>query len=436
MCARFLVLEVGFSDDGHSKVLRALRQTQSHAQSRSDACADHVQGEISINLQGEWAATQVDPGNYIHLIQLPPLFDSPPSSSDSPFINPASSPPCSHPFSESSITLSISSTTLLIVHPDVLIPVTRVGESFPCVRRSVLSERVRGGGQGSRAALHGTLAHDLFERALTHGEFTADVMSADIEDILTANIIGLYGADETEMEAREFLVSVLPDMVRWGEMYMRQRACSCDHSSDASVSSSSSSSPCSSSSSSSCRFCCPGCMGGEVTCDGGGMTVRACVSELLCTEDNLVSPRLGLKGKLDATVRVRVSHPKPRVLQHVPPTRAVTDVKNNNVCGSQRRSPQSFGVSGSIRQPLKRCFSTPSTPSSSPPSSSFPAPLSSPSSSSASSPSSSCRNGHVTPSCEHVTESHVVPFELKTGRVTTIGHHAQVLLYALMLQER
>jgi len=52
---------------------------------------------------------------------------------------------------------------LIIVHPDVLISPTRIVESCACIRRSVLSDRVRSFGGYSYAASLGNLKHMFIE---------------------------------------------------------------------------------------------------------------------------------------------------------------------------------------------------------------------------------------------------------------------------------
>ena len=54
---------------------------------------------------------------------------------------------------------------LVIVHPDALITPTRIAEACSCVRKAVLSERVRGmdGGKSGDAAVMGNLKHLFVE---------------------------------------------------------------------------------------------------------------------------------------------------------------------------------------------------------------------------------------------------------------------------------
>jgi hypothetical protein len=55
---------------------------------------------------------------------------------------------------------------LFIVNPDTLVSGTRVAESFGCIRRAVLSERIKGV-EINREMLFGTLLHELWDKAAT-----------------------------------------------------------------------------------------------------------------------------------------------------------------------------------------------------------------------------------------------------------------------------
>ena len=54
---------------------------------------------------------------------------------------------------------------LLVVHPEVTVSPTKIADSCTCVRRGVLTERVRGlqSGSGSLAAIMGNLRHAFIE---------------------------------------------------------------------------------------------------------------------------------------------------------------------------------------------------------------------------------------------------------------------------------
>jgi hypothetical protein len=52
---------------------------------------------------------------------------------------------------------------LLILHPEILVTPSRVSESVGCVRRGVLSDRVRSYGTPSQPATMGSLKHSFIE---------------------------------------------------------------------------------------------------------------------------------------------------------------------------------------------------------------------------------------------------------------------------------
>ncbi|TPX38233.1 hypothetical protein SmJEL517_g00212 [Synchytrium microbalum] len=159
---------------------------------------------------------------------------------------------------------------MIVLHPDVLLSATTVSEAG-CTRRAVLQERVRGTDVRSAEPLFGTMLHDLFQEALFRGSFDISRMEADIPRIISRNIDGLWAVNETEVTAQQRLTAALSFYKDWSVKFLvsKPQALLPDH-------------------------------------RKGPITRSVAVSKILDIEENVWSPKLGLKGKVDATVTVKI----------------------------------------------------------------------------------------------------------------------------------
>ncbi|CAN0842535.1 DNA replication ATP-dependent helicase/nuclease JHS1, partial [Linum grandiflorum] len=103
---------------------------------------------------------------------------------------------------------------LLVVHPDILVSGTRVSGSFDCPRRAVLDERLKSF-EHSAAALIGTLLHQIFQDALEKENPDIDFMKGYAKVVMQKNIESLYACGVNENDVLETLVGSIPKLVNW-----------------------------------------------------------------------------------------------------------------------------------------------------------------------------------------------------------------------------
>lgn len=181
----------------------------------------------------------------------------------------------------------------LILHPDTLIKGTSVANSFRCLRKAVLEGRtpalIPSESAFSIAALYGSIIHDLLQNVLvldsnvrdysTEYELSqnggVEVMSfyEVVEDVLANHSEDLLAAAINVTDAREVLHKVIPLIVDWYQKLM-------------------------------------GC-GNYLEAQGVNIllnkkTVNLVVSKVHDIEELVWSPVLGLKGKIDASVYLRI----------------------------------------------------------------------------------------------------------------------------------
>ncbi|CAJ1958757.1 unnamed protein product [Sphenostylis stenocarpa] len=110
----------------------------------------------------------------------------------------------------------------LIVHPDILVSGTRafkdsvgcVASSFSCPRRTVLDERLKNNDY-STAALAGTMLHQIFQAGLTKDHPTVNFMEDYAELVLQKNIESLYACGVNENDVRKTMRDAIPRILSW-----------------------------------------------------------------------------------------------------------------------------------------------------------------------------------------------------------------------------
>ncbi|CAD6193808.1 unnamed protein product [Caenorhabditis auriculariae] len=163
----------GFPDVRNEKNMR--RFTVNHANYR-DGCLDlecEADGSISmVYLQDQWSETEVGKGDVIRIIDA-------------------------EPWGEMDFMVT-SEKGIVIVNPDTLIPCTSVASSSWCSRKVVLNERFRFGCEGNKAMLLGTIVHELFQLGvqetvnLVTREWLLDVWRHKLWPNCTEELIALH----------------------------------------------------------------------------------------------------------------------------------------------------------------------------------------------------------------------------------------------------
>ncbi|XP_075114807.1 DNA replication ATP-dependent helicase/nuclease DNA2 [Leptodactylus fuscus] len=209
-------------------------------------------------LKDDWVGFQVKPGDIIHLegnVTLPNTWTI---DRDSGYI---------------------------ILFPDLLISGTSIANGIRCLRRSVLSEKFKVCDKGSRQMLIGTMLHDIFQKATTCG-FSEDVL----QELSLQTVYGpkylkeMYQLNLNQADVLQEIVEYLPSFQKWTSNYMASEAQTQKT-----------------------------LLSARYIAD----TKAVQVSEFLDIEENVWSPRFGLKGKIDVTAKVKI-HQKSKVVKTMP----------------------------------------------------------------------------------------------------------------------
>ncbi|KAL7622387.1 DNA replication endonuclease-helicase Dna2 [Parahypoxylon ruwenzoriense] len=196
----------------------------------------------TIHLRGDWVDTPASPKSHVHVIGE---------------------------FQSTGQCIIDNSQNILILHPDQLISATVVADSFTCMRRAVLQDRVKATSDKTPPLVYGTLLHEIFQEALMANKWSTEFLDGVIRRITEKHVEDLYTIKISTSGAREHLRSKMPELRGWAAAFVT-------------------------------AFPKPD----AVVQGRNGDKANMCVTKLLDVEEHVWSPMYGLKGNIDATVQV------------------------------------------------------------------------------------------------------------------------------------
>ncbi|CAI8612315.1 unnamed protein product [Vicia faba] len=213
--------------------------------------------ERAVNLWDEWSYSVIAPGDTVNVIGQ---------------------------FDEGGYCDINHANNFLIVHPDILMSGTRVAASFSCPRRTVLDERLKNN-EYSTAALYGTLLHQIFQAGLTNDNPTINFLECYIEVVLRRNVESLFACGVNEKDVRKIMIDGIPKLYNWIMLFrtMEERE-------DPNV---------------------------NFGCANGMKNIG--ISEVIDIEEMVWAPKYGLKGMIDASLRVKVQSRKDKPEEKIMP---------------------------------------------------------------------------------------------------------------------
>jgi hypothetical protein len=150
-----------------------------------------------LHLRGEWYHTPVSHGDVVHLCSVSGRFRTDVQALPIVLHNPA--PPGSD-----------NDDLVLVIHPDILMTPTTISETVTCSRRAVLKSRIGSTGLSSKAALFGTMRHDLFGLCMKQKNFDLAFAKRNVHKLARQNAEGLLGCGVSTVEAQEEILKVFP----------------------------------------------------------------------------------------------------------------------------------------------------------------------------------------------------------------------------------
>lgn len=148
----------------------------------------------AITLRQAWYDTPCTPNSYVHLIGQ---------------------------FSRTGQCVVDDHHNMIILHPDHLISATVVADSFGCLRRAVLQDRIKATSKANPPMLYGTLLHELFQAALSENKWDTPFLSDTIDKLLPSKFETILEIAQTCEQVKEHLSSKLPELQSWAEIFVR-----------------------------------------------------------------------------------------------------------------------------------------------------------------------------------------------------------------------
>ena len=202
----------------------------------------------AVHLRGSWYDTPAHADSYVHVIGT---------------------------FSARGQCVVDDARNLLILHPDQLISATVVADSFGCMRRAVLQDRVKATSEASAPLVYGTMLHEIFQEALMANQWDLAYLSGVIDRITANHVEDLYTIKVGLASAKEYLMSKMTELSFWAKSFVSPKP-----NADAVVE------------------------------DRNGKKANMAITNLLDVEEHVWSPMYGLKGNIDATVTVAMQDGK------------------------------------------------------------------------------------------------------------------------------
>ncbi|CAH1801027.1 unnamed protein product [Owenia fusiformis] len=158
----------------------------------------------------------------------------------------------------------------IIVNPDKLVSGTTVVSTVHCMRKSILNEIFKGVDSRNIHMLNGTVLHEIFQKSVIEKNLTTSKILKIGEDLLKENSIlhDMYALGVTETQMMEEVVKSAPQILAWKNKHMIQG------------------------------------QGGYSL--GQNINDSTYVTNVTDIEENVWSPRFGIKGKIDLTVEVKI----------------------------------------------------------------------------------------------------------------------------------
>ncbi|KAH0491184.1 hypothetical protein TgHK011_002626 [Trichoderma gracile] len=218
--------------------------------------ADGSKTTRTVQLRGSWFDTPAHAGAYVHVIGE---------------------------FSLKGQCIVDDAQNLLILHPDQLISATVVADSFGCMRRAVLQDRVKATSEASPPLVYGTMLHEIFQAALLANDFDLPFLSKLIDKNIEKHIEDLYTIKVGIAAAKEHLQSKMTELSYWARSFVATQP-----------------------------------QADAIVEGRNGDKATIAVRKLLDVEEHVWSPMYGLKGNIDATVEVAMTDGKQTQVLTVP----------------------------------------------------------------------------------------------------------------------
>ncbi|PPR05940.1 hypothetical protein CVT24_006662 [Panaeolus cyanescens] len=188
------------------------------------------------------------------------------------------------PGGERSIALTVASHNLIIIHPDILLTATTLASAPNCARRPLLASLLRdttsAAGRATPALVYGSLLHIVAQKALVANDWSLPSLNKWIDEAVTGQegltMLLSMGEGGNEQVARKDVTERAKGLVGFGNRYMSFSSAQTEPGPESTVS--------------------------DSRTGPWDQPARLRINSVVDVEEDVWSPRWGMKGKIDATV--------------------------------------------------------------------------------------------------------------------------------------
>ena len=246
---RYVRCQVNLVEDTSAPATKRARKTLTVKRE----CADEI---ITVHLDDDWIRTDVRAGDVVHLIGD---FETPMASSNES--------------TQRSFRITFSH-NFLIVNPDTLMSATRIADASNCARKAVLQEKIRASSEITPGLLYGNILHELFQRTLSQTKWRDEIWRKEqIAELVATNADGFFALNVEFEEARTSIWEQSESFIIWAETFVGDKV--------------------------------PEKEGRLSDPRNASCQDRLTLAGILDVEEDIWSPRFGIKGKVDVSVIMR-----------------------------------------------------------------------------------------------------------------------------------
>ncbi|XP_028845004.1 DNA replication ATP-dependent helicase/nuclease DNA2 [Denticeps clupeoides] len=196
----------------------------------------------------------------------------------------------------------------LVLLPDLLISGTSIASSIRCMRRAVLGEMFKNFEGGSKHMLNGTIVHEIFQKAALSMDFSQEKLEQLASNALhSPNYLGqMYTLNLTQEAMKDEMGEYLTSLSDWARDYLNT-------------------SPHAGNKQMTLKLPSDGPMNRQDS------VCTVTVNDFVDIEENIWSPRFGLKGKIDVTAGVRIHRRDRSHVDKVVPLELKTGKESNSI---------------------------------------------------------------------------------------------------------
>ena len=108
----------------------------------------------------------------------------------------------------------------VILYPDYLISSTVVGDSFTCMRKAVLEDRVKATSDANQSTIYGHILHEIFQEAMRANRWDDQWMSSTVSKIVTRHMEELFEINIELAMAIDQIQSRTVELQAWAKIFI------------------------------------------------------------------------------------------------------------------------------------------------------------------------------------------------------------------------